>query len=80
MESPDVPPVLMACQLGPPELSPMETSFFLSRETLVPSARPDLPPWREQIFLHLSNGALDATRFFKLPPDRVVEVGSQIEI
>jgi KUP system potassium uptake protein len=80
MESPDVPPALMACQLGPPELSHMETSFFLSRETLVPSGRPDLPPWREQIFLHLSNGALDATRFFRLPPDRVVEVGSQIEI
>ncbi len=80
MESPDVPDVLMPCQLGPPELSMMETSFFLSRETYIPSARPDLPRWREQLFIELANSALDATRFFKLPPDRVVEVGSQVEI
>lgn len=44
------------------------------------SARPDLPWWRERIFIHLSNAALDATRFFRLPPDRVVEIGSQVEI
>jgi KUP system potassium uptake protein len=80
MESCDVTALLMACQLGPPEPRVMDTSFFLSRETLVPSGRPDLPPWREQLFIHMANGALDATRFFKLPPDRVVEVGSQVEI
>jgi KUP system potassium uptake protein len=80
MESCDVTALLMACQLGPPEPRVMDTSFFLSRETLVPSGRPDLPPWREQLFIHMANGALDATRFFKLPPDRVVELGSQVEI
>jgi KUP system potassium uptake protein len=80
METPDVPAALLPCQLGPPEPSIMEISFFLSRETYIPSSRPDLPPWREQLFIHLANSALDATRFFKLPPDRVVEVGSQIEI
>jgi KUP system potassium uptake protein len=80
MESPDVPAALLPCQLGPPEPSITDTSFFLSRETYIPSGRPDLPPWREQLFIHLANGALDATRFFKLPPDRVVEVGSQVEI
>jgi KUP system potassium uptake protein len=80
MEDPDVPAALLPCQLGPPELNIMDTSFFLSRETYIPSGRPDLPPWREQLFIHLANSALDATRFFKLPPDRVVEVGSQVEI
>ena len=80
MESPDVPAALLPCQLGPPEPSIMDTSFFLSRETYLPSGRPDLPPWREQLFIHLANSALDATRFFNLPADRVVEVGSQVEI
>jgi KUP system potassium uptake protein len=80
MESCDVAGVTLSCQLGPPEPNLMDTSFFLSRETLVPSGRPDLSPWREQLFLHLTNGALDATRFFRLPPDRVVEVGSRVEI
>jgi KUP system potassium uptake protein len=80
MERPDVPAALRSCQLGPPEPTLMDVSFFLSRETFLPSARPDLPRWREQIFIHMANAALDATRFFRLPPDRVVEVGSQVEI
>jgi KUP system potassium uptake protein len=80
MEQPDVIAALTSCQLGPPEPSLMDTSFFLSRETFLPSARPDLSWWREQIFIRMANAALDATRFFRLPPDRVVEVGSRIEI
>jgi KUP system potassium uptake protein len=80
MERPNVTAALRSCQLGPPEPSVMDTSFFLSRETFLPSARPDLPRWREQIFIHMANAALDATRFFRLPPDRVVEIGSQVEI
>jgi KUP system potassium uptake protein len=80
MERPDVPAALRSCQLGPPEPTPMDISFFLSRETFIPSARPDLSRWREQIFIHMANTALDATRFFRLPPNRVVELGSQIEI
>jgi KUP system potassium uptake protein len=80
MERPDVTAALSLCQLGPPEPTLMDTSFFLSRETFLPSARPELPRWREQIFIHLSNAALDATRFFRVPPDRVVEIGTQVEI
>jgi KUP system potassium uptake protein len=80
MERPDVPAALKSCQLGPPEPTLMDISFFLSRETFIPSAQPDLPRWREQIFIHMANTALDATRFFRLPPNRVVELGSQIEI
>ena len=80
MERPDVTAALSFCQLGPPEPTLMDTSFFLSRETLLPSARPDLPRWRERIFIHMANAALDATRFFRLPPHRVVEIGTQVEI
>jgi KUP system potassium uptake protein len=80
MERPDVVAALRSCQLGPPEPTLMDTSFFLSRESLVPSDHPDLEPWRERIFIQMANAALDATRFFGLPPDRVVEVGSQVEI
>ncbi|MDF2780727.1 MAG: kup1 [Geminicoccaceae bacterium] len=80
MEQPNVAAEILSCQLGPPELSLTDASFFLSRETFLPSARPDLAPWREQIFIHMANSALDATRFFRLPPDRVVEIGSQVEI
>ena len=76
MERPDVPAALTSCQLGPPEPTLMDTSFFLSRETYIPSARPELPRWRGQIFMHMADTALDATRFFKLPPNRVVELGT----
>jgi KUP system potassium uptake protein len=80
MERPDVPAALSSCQLGPPEPTLMDTSFFLSRETYIPSTQADLPRWREQIFVHMADLALDATRFFKLPPNRVVELGTQVEI
>jgi KUP system potassium uptake protein len=80
MEQPDVTAVLTNCQLGPPEPTLMDTSFFLSRETFLPSAGKDLSRWREQIFIHMANAALDATRYFRLPPDRVVELGSQVEV
>ena len=80
MERPNVTAALTSCQLGPPEPSLTDVSFFLSRETFLPSARPGLPRWREHIFIHMANAALDATRYFRLPPDRVVEVGSQVEI
>jgi KUP system potassium uptake protein len=80
LEHPNVTAALLQCQLGAPEPTYMDTSFFLSRESLIPSEHPDLQPWREQIFLQMSNTALDATRYFRLPPDRVVEIGSQVEI
>jgi KUP system potassium uptake protein len=80
MERPDVSAALQLCDLGPWEPTLMDVSFFLSRETFIPSARPDLSWWQEQIFIRVANAALDATRFFRLPPNRVVELGSQIEI
>jgi KUP system potassium uptake protein len=71
---------LMQCQLGAPEPTYLDTSFLLSRESLLPSDQPHLPRWRERILIPMTNSALDATRYFRLPPDRVVEIGSQVEI
>jgi KUP system potassium uptake protein len=80
LEQPDVPAALALCQLGAPEPTRMDTSFFVSRETFIPSVRPDLSPWRERLFIQMAGTALDATRFFRLPPDRVVELGTRVEI
>jgi KUP system potassium uptake protein len=80
MERPDVPAALQLCDFGSWQPTLMEVSFFLSRETFIPSARPDLSWLQEQIFIGMANVALDATRFFRLPQNRVVELGSQIEI
>jgi KUP system potassium uptake protein len=57
----------------------MEKSFFLSRESLIPSDRPDLQPWREQIFMEDGKHRARRHALFRLPPDRAVEIGSQVE-
>ncbi len=58
----------------------MQTSFFLSRQTLLASAKPGMPIWREKIFAWMLRNAASAMDFFKLPTNRVVELGSQVEI
>jgi KUP system potassium uptake protein len=80
MEQPDVPALLaLAAQAGLP-YDPKEATFFLSRETIIPSAHPGMALWREWIFSVLSRNAQPATAFFKLPTDQVVELGMQVEI
>ncbi len=58
----------------------MHTSFFLSRQTLLPSEKPAMPIWREKIFAWMLRNSATAMDFFKLPTNRVVELGSQVEI
>jgi KUP system potassium uptake protein len=79
-ESPDVPQGLQQCVCGEVSFDPMETSFFLGRETLVPSARKDLGVVEERLFIVLANNSASAADFFSLPPNRVVELGAQIEV
>jgi len=62
------------------EFNDMETSFFLGRETLIPSRRPGMALWRESLFAWMSRSATSAMAFFHLPPNRVVEMGTQVEI
>ena len=79
-EAPDMPEILEACgQLGL-KMDMMDTSFFLSRETLIPSKMPGMALWREKIFSLMSRNAMRATDFFKIPTNRVVELGTQVEI
>ena len=58
----------------------MDTSFFLARQTLLPSARPGMAIWRERLFAWMLRNAESAMEFFKLPTNRVVELGSQLQI
>jgi KUP system potassium uptake protein len=58
----------------------MDTSFFLNRETIIPAARPGMARWREHLFSWLTRAAVTPMEFFRLPPNRVVELGTQVEI
>lgn len=77
-DSPDIPAALAASH--PVTFDLMDTSFFLNRETIIPSGRPGMALWREHLFAWMSRNAATAMDFFGLPPNRVVELGSQVEI
>jgi KUP system potassium uptake protein len=79
-ETPDVPELLKACEGFGLTFNMMETTFFLSREHLIPSKEPAMPPLMEKIFAVMTRNAMSATDYFNIPPNRVVEMGTQIEI
>jgi KUP system potassium uptake protein len=58
----------------------MSTSFFLSRRALRPAAQSGMPRWQDRLFIGLARSANDATNYFQIPTDRVVEVGTQVAI
>jgi len=76
MDSPHIPKALRTCKI-PHE---GEMSYFLGRETLVPSLHPSMVPWRGKLFAFLSRNAQSATTFFHIPANQVVEMGMQIEL
>lgn len=80
MEEVDVPAALKRIHNCEGEFRMMETSFFLARQTLLPSARPGMMLWREKLFAWMLRNAESAMEFFRLPTNRVVELGSQVEI
>jgi KUP system potassium uptake protein len=79
-EEPDIPKALQLCDKLGLHFEMMETSFFLSRETLIPTKIAGMALWRESLFATMAQNAESAMRFFKLPVNRVVELGTQIEI
>jgi KUP system potassium uptake protein len=79
-ESPDVPLAFDRCRSLGLALDPDTSTFFLGRETLVPGEHPDLKSWRIALYMWLASNALSPARFFQLPPNRVVELGTQITI
>jgi KUP system potassium uptake protein len=80
MQETDVPAALAGVESCGPQFRMMDTSFFLARQTLRASARPGMAVWRERLFSWMLRNAESAMEFFKLPPNRVVELGSQVEI
>jgi KUP system potassium uptake protein len=80
METPNVPQILSLCKLKNLDINPQSASFFIGRETLIPSNKPDLNPLQEKIFLLMFRNASSPIQYFKVPPERVVELGMQFEI
>ena len=80
MEDPDIPAVLENLQPPAPIFDPMNTTYFLGRETVIASKNPGMMLWREKLFAVMSRNASSATAYFGLPPNRVVELGAQVEI
>ena len=80
MEEVNIPGELAKLQDCGPICKMMDTSFFLARQTLIASARPGMAIWREKLFSWMLRNAESAMEFFKLPTNRVVELGSQVEI
>ncbi len=90
METADVPKVLEALESRGMTIDIRSTSFYLGRETLIPTKRRGedlgeklirrMPMWRKRLFVLMANNARPATAFFNLPPNRVVEMGAQIQI
>ena len=79
MESPNIPRALEDLD-GEIGFDPMQASYFLGREVLVPAMAPKMPWWRLWLFLVLARNAVPATEFFRIPSDRVVELGVRVAI
>jgi KUP system potassium uptake protein len=80
METPSVPKILESCRRKDLNVDIAATSFFLSRRSLRPTTKSEMTRWQEQLFIWLARTAEDATTYFKIPTDRVVEVGTQVAI
>jgi KUP system potassium uptake protein len=80
MEEPNVPRTLGLCRQLGWKFDIMSTSFFVSRRSLRPSAKSEMPMWQDRLFIMLSRNASDATDYFHIPTGRVVEIGTQIVI
>ena len=79
-EDPDVPAVLEDAGRKGFSFDMMETSFFVSRETIIATVAPGMAMWRERLFVSMSKNATKASEFFQIPTNRVVELGTQVEL
>lgn len=79
-ETPNVPAMMNDCKLQSMNFDMMDTSFFVNRETLIATPRGGMALWREHLFVWMSHLAAKASDYFRIPSNRVVELGSQVEI
>jgi KUP system potassium uptake protein len=80
MESPNLPKALGLCRKLGLKFDIMATSFFLGRRSVVPSAQSGMPMWQDKLFIFLMKNAANPTDFYKIPPGRVVELGTQVTV
>jgi KUP system potassium uptake protein len=80
MQTVDVPEALERCRTHGLDFPPMETSYFVSRQTLVHEHSSRMPAWQSRLFILLMDYALTPTEYFQLPPNRVVELGTKTEV
>jgi len=80
MQTPDIPFALELCGSQALPFDMMTTSFFISRALIVPSPNPGMMDWRERLFIALSKNSMNAADFFNIPANRVIEMGTRIEI
>jgi KUP system potassium uptake protein len=79
-EEPNVPRALAVCRRHGLTFDIMSTSFFLSRRSVRVDAAGGMPRWQDKLFILMVNNASDATEYFRIPTDRVVEIGTQVTI
>ena len=80
-EEPNVPRVMEGCQSCGLPFEMMDTTFFLSRETLIPTSDHEgMPLWRDKLFAFMSRNSESATAYFQIPGNRLIELGTQVEI
>jgi KUP system potassium uptake protein len=79
MEYPNVPDIMRFMNTRGVRARPSEISYYLGRERLLPTGSSKMAGWRKRAFVFMSRNARSATEFFSIPPNRVVELGTQIE-
>ena len=79
-DEPDIPKVLGLCAVHGLEFEMMETSFFIARQTVISTPGAGMAPWREHLFVAMSRNARGAADYYQIPPNRVIELGTQVEI
>ena len=80
MQDPNVPKRSCMARDQGVELDPEDMTYFLGRETIIVTRHPGMAIWRERLFVLMARNAVRATAFFRLPPERVVELGVQVDV
>ncbi len=79
-DEPDVPAIMALCEQCGLKFEMMETSFFIARQTVISTPGEGMAPWREHLFVAMSRNARAAADYYQIPPNRVIELGTQVEI
>jgi KUP system potassium uptake protein len=80
IESPDIAEILECCLSSGLNIGFEQVSFYMGRETILPDGKTGMARWRKRLFIFFSRNARPATEYFRIPPDRVIEVGAQIQL